>query len=524
MFFFSPDNTASIGFIVTFLILALNAVLILYLAKHLWAEACQSNHTVMLIDTTLRLIFTRAKHIWLRFKLRYLSLRNISHFCATLMIFSGSVRAAIFVTLSRSILLERNMYNSSVDVAALAMLISVTSCVAAISFFILLTADCFRRLSPKLIHYHRFCGLVGLCATFCNLAAGGLLSSWRIFEFTSITTGCISFKTMCMDVMANKTCRVPHWNAFDLCDTVNERKTDSPDLDYRNLIQDTLEAGVHAHGYQVIITALFELAIVILFMNTNPHATEEDSWSCCGRRGETSWGDELKSLSVTRDEKKNKKKRVLEMVDIGTDLRVRQKEMEKKVVERSAIRLMRRNQLDKVLSAESKDSSNPFWMHSSDSRMEGPKKVTKKMRGDAYPERTFVRRIRSLSTGRGRAPEGDKSSYTNPMLKRSKLKKEQEPEKNMEIRYDGASGWAYTKTEFQQYYGNYWKEKWDTARPPAPAQPSPPELPGPPEPDFDFDESQIEAMPPKLPGPPPATDMHVLSEMAKSLAANNDSE
>ena len=44
-----------------------------------------------------------------------------------------------------------------------------------------------------------------------------------------------------------------------------------------------------------------------------------------------------------------------------------------------------------------------------------------------------MRQIRSLSTGRGRAPEGDKSSFTNPMLKRSKLKKEQEPEKNMEI-------------------------------------------------------------------------------------------
>ena len=159
-----------------------------------------------------------------RFKLRYLSLRNISHFCATFMILSGSVRA-----LSSSLCLVLSYSRETCTTAvltwrALTMLISVTSSVAAISFFILLTTHCFRRHSPKLIHFHRFCGLVGLCATFCNLAAGGLLSSWRIFEFTSITAGCISFKTMCMDVMANETCRVPHWNAFDLCDTVNGRK------------------------------------------------------------------------------------------------------------------------------------------------------------------------------------------------------------------------------------------------------------------------------------------------------------
>ena len=61
-------------------------------------------------------------------------------------------------------------------------------------------------------------------------------------------------------------------------------------------------------------------------------------------------------------------------------------------------------------------------------------------------------------------------------------------------RFDGASGWAYDRNEFKKYYGQFWEEKWNLARPEPPRMPetqnpfAPPPLP----------------RPPALPGPPSA--------------------
>eukprot|EP00949_MAST-11_sp_MAST-11-sp1_P002340 g2340.t1 len=331
------------------------------------------------------------------------------------------------------------------------------------------------------IAYFFFGAAIALLGLGADISAAVQASHWRVptSQLNHSFATCI-FKTECSYVNATLCSTTTSLDHNAICNRAKVFATTNAKETFFAQLAARVEMIIRPYGLAILVLGFSKLGIAAMLGYWNPlfakDIVEKVMMSAVpsSRARGKSWGDMVARSAGSRAKKE---KTVLEMVDLRLDedeARLQRREMKKNEAEKSALQQMRRDHLDTKFGSKPKGRVRRM----SDRREGAPRVLPQEkesMMSTLKRQGSLLKaRARSISKSNVSAAPSD-APTVNPIFNTA-------PVSTKGLRIDGASGWAYSQAEFKRYYGKFWNEKWETARPLPPALPvpQPPALPGPP--------------------------------------------